>query len=66
MATTGMNIGADSTLVASAGSLARSMGPADMTKSLDSMLEARGDLLDSMESNFKKAALAADIAGSEL
>ena len=66
MATTGMNIGADSTLVASAGSLARSMGPADITQSLDSMLEARGELLDTMETNFKKAALAADIAGSEL
>lgn len=61
-----MNIGADSTLVASAGSLARSMGPADMTKSLDNMLEERGELLDSIESNFKKAALAADIAGGEL
>ncbi len=61
-----MNIGADSTLVASAGSLARSMGPADMTKSLDNMLEERGKLLDTIEANFKKAVLAADIAGSEL
>ena len=66
MAKTGLNIGADSTLVASAGSLARSMGPADMTKSLDSTLKARGELLDTLETNFKKAALAADIAGSEL
>ena len=66
MATTKMNIGADSTLVASAGTFARSMGPADMTKSLDSMLEARGELLDTLETNFKTAALAADIAGSEL
>ena len=50
-----MNIGADATLVSSAGSLARSMGPADMTKSMDGILEARGDMLDNMEKNFKKA-----------
>ena len=61
-----MNIGADATLVSAAGSLAKSMGPADMTESLDNMLEERGELLDNISKKFKAAALAADIAGSEL
>ena len=66
MAKTGMNIGADSTLVASAGSLARSMGPADMTKSMDGILKARGDMLDNMEKNFKKTTELIDGRNAEL
>jgi len=66
MAKTGMNIGADGVLVSSAGSLARSMGPADMTKSMDGILKARGDMLDSMEKNFKKTTELIDGGNAEL
>lgn len=66
MAKTGMNIGADGVLVSSAGSLARSMGPADMTKSMDGILKARGELLDNMEKNFKKTTELIDGGNAEL
>ncbi len=61
-----MNIKADATLVGAAGRLAQSMGPADITESLDNIIEERGELLDNMEKKFKLGVLAIDGANAEL
>jgi hypothetical protein len=61
-----MNFGADATLVSAAGALAKEMGPGDMTDSFDKVIEARGELLDSVQKNFKLGLLAIDGANAEL
>jgi hypothetical protein len=54
MAKSGINIGADATLVAAAGRLATANQPFDMTGSMDRVLDARSELLGDIEKNFKE------------
>ena len=61
-----MNFRADATLVGAAGVLAREMGPRDMTGSFDKVIEARGELLETMEKNFKSTLKNIDSANAEL
>lgn len=66
MATTGMNIGADATVVGAAGNLARAMKPFDMSGMTDKMIEERGELMDSMAKNFKEGIKLIDGANGDL
>jgi len=66
MAKTGINIGADTTIVGAAGNLARSMQPRDTTKSMDGVLKARGEMLNNIEKNFKKTTELIDGGNAEL
>lgn len=50
-----MNIKADSTIVASAGALARAKVPFSMKGMTDNLLKQRGELLDSISTNFEKS-----------
>tara|TARA_R110002012_G_scaffold103714_4_gene243713 strand:+ start:14286 stop:16229 length:1944 start_codon:yes stop_codon:yes gene_type:complete len=50
-----MNIKADSTIVASAGALARAKVPFSMQGMTDNLLKERGELLDSISTNFEKS-----------
>ena len=54
MAKSGINIGADATLVAAAGRLAEANQPFGMTGSMDRVLDARSELLGDIEKNFKE------------
>jgi|21_taG_2_1085346.scaffolds.fasta_scaffold00847_5 hypothetical protein len=50
-----MNIKADSTIVASAGALAKAKVPFSMEGMTDNLLKQRGELLDSISTNFEKS-----------